>query len=160
MCSFIKYFKSNIIKNTINHLNTRGGPLTSADSSLIKMLFSFKAYYYTRNGITTTDGLFVIVGNRTIPPAIYANSIRLRPNVATDLRLRQTTISRQSAPYPSQCIDAYPPQYDSPPGLFNYSESNCQGFCQSIIVFNSCNCWHPYFISPYVRNFVNIYLNC
>ncbi len=115
--------------------------------------FFYLAYYYTRNGITTTDGVYISIGDKDLPPDISSNYIRARPHVVTDVRISQTVITRQPAPYTSQCIDKYPEKFNSlPKGLFNYSESFCQTNCRASIINETCGCWVSYFVAPYVSS--------
>jgi hypothetical protein len=83
----------------------------------------------------------------------YTNILkfRIRPNIATDLRLSQTTILRQPKPYKRQCVDKYPEKYYFIEKFYNYSEAYCQLICKSSIVYDTCGCWEPCFVSPRVR---------
>ena len=112
--------------------------------------FIFLAYYYPRNGITTTDGVYVSISNRTVPPAISSNIIRARPNVATDIRLTHKTISRLPAPYTSQCIDSYPADYQDANSFFSYSQSHCLMLCKGSKINSTCKCLIPQTIAPFV----------
>ena len=93
-------------------------------------------------------GLFC---NNKLPMSMkFSSDCRVRPNIASDLRISQRTILRQKEPYSSHCIDRFPDKYSYIEKFYNYSESHCIIACTAAIIVEKCGCLEQCFAMPKV----------
>ena len=119
-------------------------------NDLERILLSAK--YYQRNGLTEDEGISLMIHNKTIPPNIESNTIKLRPETSTDVIVTVKSMERQQAPYSSQCQNSYPDSLTNVEDAFMYSQTYCRSVCKSEYIFQKCGCYHPYFIPPKVNS--------
>ena len=65
----------------------------------------FPAYWYTRNGITNYDGLFVTIGNPSLPPDIASNYLRSSQQAIIVNQLRLDDLKITYVAYVATCYN-------------------------------------------------------
>ena len=85
-----------------------------------------------RNGLTTTNGIHVVIEDSRISPSIISEGLSVQPGTEVAIGLQKATISRLPDPFKSRCIDEY--RYEPISGiaelsLFQYSAKNCKSWC-------------------------------
>ena len=83
-----------------------------------------------RNDLTTSDGIMVLIHNKTIPPDLDSRIIRIRPQTSTNFGMSLVTIDLLQEPYVSKCTDVYPKEFNVSDFDFKYSEPYCQAECR------------------------------
>ena len=82
----------------------------------------------------------------------FLHDLRVRPNIASDIQISQTTILRQKDPHPSKCIDRFPDKYSNIEKFYNYSQSQCRIACTGALIEQNCCCLDQGFAIPKVSS--------
>ena len=78
---------------------------------------------------------------------MYNVHLTLAPNMKTGIKVMKNVMTRQLAPYTTNCSDKYPPGIDANIALdfsnTNYSQSYCKTVCLVRYVQQKCGCLDP-----------------
>ena len=69
----------------------------------IDVYITIKGDYYMRNGMTTEQGVTIVIHDPTKPPNINSEGIPARPGTSTHIGLTHETLKRLKSPYASNC---------------------------------------------------------
>ena len=119
---------------------------------ILQQISSFSsAKYYLRNDLTPTDGVMILIHNRTEMPELISRVIRVQPQTMTNLGLKLQNIDRLKLPYISDCTDRFPENLAASGSVLPYTEAYCNAECRTRYINRTCGCWHPYLIPAKVR---------
>ena len=84
-------------------------------------------------------------------PVVLSKPILLSPNIKTAIKVLKQVVTRQPAPYVTQCSDQYPDTYLQNPILSSlidfssvrYTEDYCKSTCRVQYVNETCGCLDP-----------------
>ena len=103
-----------------------------------------------RNGMTTRQGIYVVIENNTKLPNTISEAVPLYPKSSTELGLTLKKLLRLKEPYPSKCIDNYPEMFKNTAVAgnlnFTYSEKTCRSMCSNFFINKFCGCYYPQII--------------
>ena len=84
-----------------------------------------------RNDLTPSDGITVLIHNKTIPPHLESRQIRIQPHTTTNLGMSLITSDLLQDPYVSNCTFTYPTDFNV--SDFQYTETYCKAECRYIL---------------------------
>ena len=70
---------------------------------VLHVSMTIKGDYYMRNGMTTEQGVTIVIHDPTKPPNINSEGIPARPGTSTHIGLTHETLKRLKSPYASNC---------------------------------------------------------
>ena len=117
----------------------------------LNFIFDIQSEFYMRYGLSPTAGLQLTLNDPNAMPVVLSKPILLSPNMKTGIKVLKQVVTRQPAPYVTQCSDQYPDEYQQHPILkslidfssVRYTEDYCKGMCRVEYVNATCGCLDP-----------------
>ena len=117
----------------------------------LNFIFDIQSEFYMRYGLSPTAGLQLTLNDPNAMPVVLSKPILLSPNMKTGIKVLKQVVTRQPAPYVTQCSDQYPDEYQQHPILkslidfssVRYTEDYCKGMCRVKYVNATCGCLDP-----------------
>ena len=117
----------------------------------LNLIFDIQSEFYMRYGLSPTTGLQLTLNDPNAMPVVLSKPILLSPNIKTAIKVLKQVVTRQPAPYVTQCSDQYPDTYLQNPILrslidfssVRYTEDYCKSTCRVQYVNETCECLDP-----------------
>ena len=113
----------------------------------LQLVFNINSHYYMRYGLSRATGILLTLNDPQTMPLVLSKPILLGTNIKTGIKVLKEVITRQKAPYVTNCSDHYPPEYLNTlpfdPTKVNYNMEYCKAVCRVKYIEKTCGCTDP-----------------